>query len=142
MLTILCDEKSVAFSTMDVIIMSQSSGRLRLIAGSLLMGGALAGCADHWIKPGASQQEYQYTMAQCKAEGYTYMPANAVPYQVTNGYYSSAGIDCKKTSSGGNDCRQKQVYNPPIWGTRDANEDGRTAVIRACMMRSGWTLQE
>ncbi|SDV46763.1 hypothetical protein [Chitinasiproducens palmae] len=106
---------------------------------ALLAATALAGCQREWVKPGASQQDFRTAHARCEADAYQRLPAATVPQQITPAGYTSGGIECTRNSAGGNDCKQKQVWRDATYTTRDANADGRSALIRNCMIQSGWT---
>jgi len=112
---------------------------LSLIAGVAF---ALAGCGpETYTKPGASQQDYDLARTQCEAQAWAQLPAAPATTQIVAGYYSSSGINCVKNDHGSHDCNPTQKWNPPVYGSKDANADGRATIVRACMMNGGWQRQ-
>lgn len=101
---------------------------------------ALAGCGpEKMTKPGASAQDYDIARARCEGEAWSQLPAAPSVTTTVPGYYSSTGIQCTPNAAGSHDCKQGQRWNPPVYGSKDANAEGREAIVRACLINDGWT---
>lgn len=110
------------------------------LALALSAGVALSGCGpEKMTKPGASAQDYDIARARCEGEAWSQLPAAPTVTTTVAGYYSSTGIQCTPNSAGGHDCKQGQRWNPPVYGSKDANAEGRAAIVRACLINDGWT---
>lgn len=116
--------------------------KLQYLTSAFLVFAAcgLGGCGpEKMTKPGASAQDYDVARARCEGEAWAQLPAAPAVTTTVPGYYSSTGIQCTKNAAGSHDCTQGQRWNPPVYGTRDANAEGREAIVRACLINAGWT---
>lgn len=94
----------------------------------------LLGCVHTvWVKPGATQAEFEQVKAACLVEGMQTVPPRE-HVEMVSGAYSSGSSKCK-----GNRCSQSSYYSPPQYATVDDNAPLRNQVIRACLYRNGWT---
>ncbi|MEP9377070.1 hypothetical protein ABLE91_10170 [Aquabacter sp. CN5-332] len=90
-------------------------------------------------KPGATQQDYDVARAKCEAESWTKLPANQVQYMSYSGGFTDGKENCVPGGPNGTKiCTREKVWNPPRYSTRDANEEGREALTRACLLNDGW----
>lgn len=113
--------------------------RLKYLAISFIAL-CVSGCGpEKMTKPGASQADYDAARTRCEAQAWAQLPAAPSTYQVAPAYTSSEGHDCVKNSHGSYDCNPRQVWHPPVYGSKDANAGGRETIVRACLMNEGWT---
>lgn len=111
---------------------------LRIISISFVSFSLLACVPEKMTKPGASQADYDAARTKCEARAWGQLPAAPSAYQVAPGYTSNAGHDCVKNVHGSYDCNPRQEWHPPVYGTKDANAQGRETIVRACLLEDGW----
>ncbi|WP_132030479.1 hypothetical protein [Aquabacter spiritensis] len=90
-------------------------------------------------KPGASQADYDVARTRCEAQAWAQLPAAPSTYMVRPAYMSREGMNCVKNDHGSHDCNPREVWNPAVYGTKDANASGRETIVRACLLNDGWT---
>lgn len=97
----------------------------------------LGGCAEEWVKPGATPVQFEGEEARCLADAYRRFPPAEVRELVSEAYYMAPDIRCD--SNGRNCYRKPPEYIPARFQTRDTNDPPRNADVRACLFRRGWT---
>ncbi len=110
--------------------------RMIAVAGCAL---ALSGCIERMTKPGASAQDFDVAMEQCKAEAYMQMPVQRETYISRQAYYSDGPETCVSGGPNGTKiCRRDKVWNPPTTSSRDINSEARETLVRSCLYSDGW----
>jgi hypothetical protein len=102
---------------------------------------ALDGCAvaEHWVKRGATDQEFHADLSGCEA-----MAAQTYPYLEKTTQFGN--VHARNRAS----CTQSGVFMtctgtgadlaPPTTIAYDANEGNRRDLVRSCMLGKGWQL--
>lgn len=109
--------------------------RMRFVA--LLL---LAGCAERWERPGATEAESDAAQAQCGALATRQVPPAMVWTQVAAGYWVSPERRCRTGRDGTRDCDYRPGrYVPPRFDWVDVNTQPRRAARNACLVEGGWT---
>jgi hypothetical protein len=110
------------------------------LVGACLLLLTLAGCAEHWAKPGASQVERDAALARCNAESHARFPPVLEQVLVRPAYFVPPQTRCT-TVDNKTQCRSFGGYwVPPTFQTIDHNAEGRRAARIDCMYRLGWML--
>lgn len=111
---------------------------LRLL--SLLLPILLAGCAEHWAKPGGTPADLQRAKAECETEAFARFPPVMQTVMVTAGYFSPPQTTCT-TVNGKTRCHTiGGVWVPPTFQTIDLNQGPRRSARIGCMTVRGWIL--
>jgi hypothetical protein len=99
---------------------------------------SLSGCAQRWVKPGATEGDFKIAQARCEAIGYQKLPTRMHWMQISSGYTTQGYNRC--TGSGANRrCYYTPgTYQPPRYGNVDQNEQARTRLVEACLFEDGW----
>lgn len=101
---------------------------------------SLAGCAEHWAKPGGTQFERDAALARCDAESHARFPPVLEQVMVRPTYFVPPRRQCD-TVNNQTRCQTTGGYwAPPVFQTIDHNADGRRAARLDCMYRLGWML--
>ena len=98
----------------------------------------LTGCAERWVKPGASQAEFDAMQAGCTARGYARFPPLPQLVQTSPGVVMPMVTQCRQGRNGPVCYPVGGGYAPPSYVTVDSNLPGRSAEIRACFFENGW----
>lgn len=97
----------------------------------------LAGCTQMvWVKPGATQSEFEQTKAACMMEAAKQVPQDNRTVLISQGRMTST-YQCKDKGNKST-CFETRGYAPPEYGVVDNNEGLRNQVYRACLFRNGW----
>ena len=113
--------------------------RLAWPAAALLL--VLAGCVDHWAKPGATKAELDAATAHCETDSFSKFPAAMVTTLASPGYLAPLRTECRAGRDGRQVCYTVGgEFVPPVYTTVDANAQPRRASFRGCMVSGGWTL--
>jgi hypothetical protein len=133
---ILCDDAQRAAIALDHLGLWMRSDLFKLLALSLTAF-SMAGCAEEWVKPGASPAQFEAAEAQCLSDAYARFPPAETRELVSDAYYTAPE---KRCDSNGNNCyRKPPQYVPAHYQIRDTNNPPRTANVRNCLFRKGWT---
>lgn len=109
------------------------------ILSLIALGLCLSGCVEKMTKPGATQQDYDVARAKCEAEAWTQLPASPVQYVSRPGGFEDGRETCVPGGPNGTKiCTREKVWRGPVISSKDANEEGREAVTRACLLNDGW----
>jgi hypothetical protein len=101
----------------------------------------LAGCAERWERPGATEADSDAAQAQCTALAAERVPPALVWTQTAPGYWVPPERRCR-TRNGVTHCDYRPGrYIPPQFGWVDANTAPRRAARAACLQEGGWTYQ-
>lgn len=107
----------------------------------LLLLLSLAGCAERWERPDATQAESEAAQAQCTAVAANEVPPAMVWTMVQPGTWIPGERSCW-TNGGVTRCAQRGPrYIPPRYDWVDANTGQRRAARAACLQEGGWTYQ-
>ncbi len=108
----------------------------------LIMPALVACSAQVWVKPGATQSDFQIVKGHCVAESYSRVQVAPTQLTIGAGYTNPIYTNCTGTgysigcvSSGGG-------YVPAPTIQYDANARARDEVFRGCMYGQGWNLAE
>lgn len=111
--------------------------RLGPVIAALL---ALAGCAEHWAKPGASPAERDATLARCDAESQARFPPVLQTIMISPGYFTPPQTRCRAANNQ-TFCQTVGGYwNPPLFQTIDLAADARRTARYDCIYMRGWIL--
>jgi len=100
----------------------------------------IAGCAERWERPGATEAESDAAQAQCGALATRQVPPAMVWTQVTAATWAPAERRCRTRSDGTQDCVYSPArYIPPRFDWVDVNTQPRRAARNACLVEGGWT---
>ncbi len=124
------------------------SGRSREIMNRLrracLIGlGTLASCAPPavWVKPGATEADFQVSKGRCLAAAYAQVPAAPAVATVGSGYQAPTVTNCSAFGNFANCTTTGGQYTPPVSVPYDANAGVRRQVYNGCMYSEGWSLE-
>jgi hypothetical protein len=102
----------------------------------------LAGCAERWSRPGATEAEGEAAQAQCAALASRQVPPAMVWTQVAAGYWVPPERRCRTTRDGDRDCVYRPGrYVPPRFDWVDVNAPARREARNACLVEGGWTFE-
>jgi len=102
----------------------------------------IAGCAERWGRPGATEAESDAAQAQCGAIATRQVPPAMVWTQVSAGYRVPAERRCRNRSDGSQDCTYRPArYEPPRFDWVDVNTRPRREARNACLVENGWTYE-
>jgi hypothetical protein len=107
-----------------------------VVAASL----ALAGCAEHWAKPGATPAERDATLARCEAESQARFPPVLQTIMLSPGYFSPPQTRCRAVNNQSVCHTVGGFWNPPVFQTIDLAADARRTARYDCMYSRGWIL--
>ena len=106
--------------------------RAALLLGALL----LAGCAERWEKPGASEADFKAMRAQCDAQAFALWPPRLRQEMAMPGRWVPPMRSC---DSRGRCTWYGGWWEPPQVMTVDDHQAPRRAERRACFIANGWT---
>lgn len=113
---------------------------IRRLGAVVLMLLALAGCAEHWAKPGTTKQDRDAALARCDAESHARHPPILQTVMINPGYFVPPRTRCW-TANNQTQCNTSGGYwVPPAYSTIDHNQDARRAARLDCMYTAGWIL--
>jgi hypothetical protein len=111
--------------------------RVPRVAVAFVFVSLLGGCAEEWVKPGATPRDFEAAEADCEARAYARFPERTRRELVRDEYYRPDETRC---DSSGRNCRTTRgQYVPPEYRTVDLNGNGRNADVRSCLFSRGWT---
>jgi hypothetical protein len=109
----------------------------------LLVVFLVTGCARQvWIKPGATQSEFQVAKGRCIAAAYSQVPAAPAVATIGGGYVSPTYTTCSGYGYSATCFTSGGQYTPPARIPYDANAAGRNEVFNGCMYADGWSLEK
>lgn len=97
---------------------------------------ALAGCAERWQKPGASEADFKAMRAQCDAHAFGLWPPRLREEMVMPGRFVPPMRSC---DSRGRCTWYGGWWEPPQFAVMDDAAPARRAERRACFLAEGWT---
>lgn len=101
----------------------------------------LAGCAERWERPGATEQESEAAQAECSAIAARLVPPELVLMQTSPGYWEGPERQCF-TRNGRVECVVRPGrYHPPRYDWVDVNAGRRREARAACLTERGWTYE-
>jgi hypothetical protein len=101
---------------------------------------ALAGCAQYWDKPGATEAELRAADSACAVRASTRFPPMLHVVQ-TGGGYTMPAQGCGGGRSGRNCHGGRAQWVPPTYSTVDRNQRLRENEADQCLMQEGWVRQ-
>ena len=115
----------------------QNAGMWRVLALLIF----LAGCAERWERPGATEAESEAAQARCTAVAAQQVPPVMVWAQVEPARWEPGERRCY-TRGHRTECYTRAPrYIPPRYGWVDAAVPQRRAARAACLQEEGWTYQ-
>jgi hypothetical protein len=118
--------------------------RKRLIASVAVLAAMLliTGCADTWVKPGSTEQEFEATKAECLSRAAARFPPMYQQVQIANGYTTPVNTTCNGFGGYSVNCSSTGgQYVPPAVLNLDANVGARREDTRSCFFENGWHLK-
>ena len=109
--------------------------RVAVVSVALVL---LNGCANYWLKPGATKQSFNNDKAQCMAQAYLAAPIKNTPVHLGSGYTTPSSATCIDYGNIVN-CTDPGTYVPPTLVPFDTNTHTRAAMVDACMRGLGYT---
>jgi hypothetical protein len=105
---------------------------------------ALAGCASPavWVKPGATEADFEVAKGRCLAGAYSQVPAAPSVTTFGSGYQAPSFTNCSAMGNFANCTTTGGQYTPPAIVFYDANAGVRTQVFKGCMYGEGWSLEK
>ena len=110
--------------------------RVAVVSVALVL---LSGCANYWLKPGATKQSFNNDKAQCMAQAYLAAPITNTPVHLGSGYTTPSSANCIEYGNIVNCTGYPSTYVPPTVVSVDTNTPARTAMVDACMRGLGYT---
>ena len=102
----------------------------------------LAGCAQRWEKPGATEAEFDRDLRRCEARALERHPPRLERRMISGGYFAPPRTRCH---GHGKHRRCRTVpgrYMPPVWGDVDLNRGARRGELELCLREHGWRKAE
>jgi hypothetical protein len=110
--------------------------RVAVVSVALVL---LNGCANYWLKPGATKQSFNSDKAQCMAQAYLTAPITNTPAHLGSGYTTLSSATRIDFGNIVNCTSDPGTYVPPTVVSVDMNTHARTAMVDACMRGLGYT---
>lgn len=101
----------------------------------------LAGCAERWERPGATEAESEAAQARCTAIAAGQVPPALVWTIVAPARWEPGERRCRTYRNQTECVSRPPRYVPPEYGWVDANTAQRSAARAACLAEEGWTYQ-
>ncbi len=98
----------------------------------------LTSCAERWVKPGGTQQEFMAMEADCTSRAFSSFPPVLQQRLVSPGYVTPPRLICENTGFFQRCIPYEGEYVEPVVTTVDANDPGRSSNIRSCFFKNGW----
>ena len=98
----------------------------------------LTGCAEKWIKPGATQQEFEAMRSACISRAYSFHPPMNRQVQISSGYTTPITTNCNGFGYSINCYQTGGQYIAPAYITIDDNLSARNQETRTCFFSNGW----
>ena len=112
-------------------------GRFRkafLVSGMVIISGCTV-----WVKPGATEAEFNGTKAACSSRAYSRFPPRLTEVQIMAGYYAPIQTQCTGNGYSSSCFTTGGQYIQPVTMMVDQNENPRGSDIRSCFYENGWT---
>ncbi len=113
--------------------------RRSIASGLVVLLLLLAGCAERWSRPGATEAEADATNTACTSEADVAVPPQMV-WQIVEGGRMERDRQCWR-DGGTERCRTVERYIPPRFGWVDMARGQRDGWRRNCMAEKGFTFQ-
>ena len=101
-----------------------------------------SGCAETWVKPGATPQQFVYAKADCDQRGIFRFSPDLKVIKVAEGYTAPASTTCthhkRKTSC----TTVGEHWVEPVYAEYDFNDDNREGMVRSCLFAKGWVPEQ
>jgi len=110
--------------------------RVAVVSVALVL---MNGCANYWLKPGATKQTFNNDKAQCVAQAYLAAPNTETPVALGGGYTTPSSASCMEYGNIVNCTGYPSKYLAPTVVPVDMNTHARTAMVDACMRGLGYT---
>ena len=103
----------------------------------LILG--LAGCAERFSKPGATQLDLDRDYQSCKVQAFSAFPYTPEQIQLNAGYYEPMSTVCSGYGAFTNCSTVGGEYVAPTYLTVDGNLTPRHSMLMGCMEGLGYT---
>jgi hypothetical protein len=98
----------------------------------------IAGCAQRWEKPGATQAEFEVMHSRCEARSQAEFPPVMTQVMSTAGYTTPVQTNCQNSANNTNCRTTGGQYMPPTYRMVDQARDPRDRAVAACLVEHGW----
>lgn len=98
----------------------------------------VAGCAQRWEKPGATEADFEIAQSHCEARSQGQFPPAMMRTMSTAGYTTPVKTNCQNSGTNTNCNTTGGQYIPPTYRMVDQNEDARDRAVAACLLENGW----
>lgn len=107
-----------------------------------VLAAALTGCGPnyYWVKPEATQTDWQLDSTECRAYASRAVPANHKLVELSSAYQTPARTSCASVASSLSCTTTGGEVVPAKVIAYDANDQLRNEAVAACMYRKGWRL--
>jgi uncharacterized lipoprotein len=102
----------------------------------------LSGCAEKWVKPGATEQQFEAMKAACNSKAMAAFPPMLRQVPLSNGYMTPTTTDCTRNAYSVSCTTTEGQYVPPAMRVIDDNVEARNQNIRSCYYENGWHPEE
>jgi hypothetical protein len=99
----------------------------------------VSSCATVWVKPGATEAEFQGTKAACSGRSYSRYPPIWNQVQIMAAYYTPMQTQCTGSGYATNCFTTGGQYVPPATMLVDQNDGARSGDNKSCFYENGWT---
>ena len=110
-------------------------------AGLMLLLG-LAGCATVWVKPGATEQDFQVMQSNCTARAFQRYPASLQQVQTGPPYFVPPMVQCGGWGPYYRCVTVPGQWMPPSYALVDVNQSPRSQDIQSGFYENGWSPQQ
>jgi hypothetical protein len=98
----------------------------------------LSGCAEHWVKPGATAADFDAAETRCRAQSYAMLPPVMQRVMVSPASRTPVRTRCSGSGNSSNCTTTGGDYRPAVYRNDDINQAGRREMRRACLYQDGW----
>jgi hypothetical protein len=99
---------------------------------------ALSACAEKWVKPGGTPEEFEAIKAACVSTASSQFPPMIRQEQYGAGYTTPVTTNCSGFGYSVQCFSTGGQYVPPITVTVDDNAVARNQAVRSCFYAHGW----
>ncbi len=124
-----------------ISITAPTSNSARVLAVLALMT-LLAGCQRYeWTHPTKSLEQFGRDKYTCQERASRLYPVAAAVVQEGGGYFTGGYTQCRRSSGYSRFCYATPMeYIPPMYTTRDLNENERGSAVESCLFSRGYQL--